>query len=181
MTYKKALVILTVAVATLAAFAGVAGAATAITVGDGWHSFGSPDNSTYPQTFTFTAGGAVVVKVTDTLCPGDIYSVSDGSAPLGTTSAPGNSDPNCTYSGNTGDPDQAFADAAYSHGMWLLPAGTHSIDIGLVSSPFPGSGGYVRVDQVTKDMCKNGGWTIFGGASMQFRNQGQCAAVIARS
>jgi hypothetical protein len=178
MNYKKALVILSVAVATLAAFVGVAGAATPIIVGGGWHSFGSPDNSTYPQTFTFTASGAVVVKVTDTLCPGDIYSVSDGSTSLGTTSPPGNSDPACTYAGYTGDPDQAFADAAYSHGMWLLPAGAHSIDIGLSSSPFPGSGGYLRVDSATKDICKNGGWKTFGGASMQFKNQGQCSSVI---
>jgi hypothetical protein len=177
MTYKKALIIVTVTVATLAAFAGVAGAATAITVGDGWHSFGSPDRSAYTQPpFTFTASRAVVVKVTDVLCPGDIYSVSDGSTPLGTTSPPGSSD--CTYAGNTPDPDQAFADPTYSHGMWLLAAGAHSIDIALFSSPFPGSGGYVRVDQVTKDMCKNGGWKTFGGASMQFTNQGQCTSAI---
>jgi len=175
--YKPTLVVLAVAVAALAVFAGVAGATTAITVGDGWHGFGSSDNSAYTQPpFTFTASGAVVVKVTDVLCPGDTYSVSDGATLLGTTSPPGNSD--CTYANNTGDPDQAFADPTYSHGMWLLPAGAHSIGIALSSSPFPGSGGYVRVDQVTKDMCKHGGWKAFGGASMQFTNQGQCAAVI---
>ncbi len=172
MIYKKALLILTVAVATLAAFAGVAGAATAITVGDGWHSFGSPDNSPYPESpFTFTATTAVVITVTDVLCPGDRYSISDGSTTLGTTSVPGSSV--CTYAGYTGDPNVAVADPNYSHGAWAVGQGTHSIGIALFSSPFPGSGGYIRVDALTKDTCKNGGW-----ASIQtFANEGQCVAV----
>ena len=169
MIYKKTLIIATVAVAILMAFAGIARAATAITVGDGWHSFGSPNHDPYTQSpFTFTAGGAVVVTVTDVLCPGDVYSVFDGSTMLGTTSTPGSSD--CGYAGNTPDPGTALADPTYSHGAWAVEPGAHSVGIALFSSPFPGSGGYVRVDELTMDTCKNGGW-----ASIQsFTSPGQC-------
>jgi hypothetical protein len=180
--YKRALLIAAVTVASLAAFGGVAFAATAITVGDGWHGFGTPDNSQpYSQSpFTFTAAGAVVVSVTDVLCPGDRYTASligslgnvEWSTILGTTSVPGSS--GCSYAGFTADPDVAVGDPSYSHGRWAIGKGSHSISVALFSSPFPASGGDIRIDELTNDMCANGGWTTIP----QFQSEGQCVGSV---
>ena len=172
MTLRKKTIAIVGAAVVAATCAGIAVAATSITVGDGWHEFGTSDNSQpYTQSpFTFTTAQTAVVTVTDVLCPGDRYEVSDGSTALGATSVPGVV--SCEYAGYTSDPDVAAADPAYSHGRWAVGPGAHSIGVTLFSSPYPASGGSIRVDVLTKDMCKQAGWTTI----QPFTSQGQCVS-----
>src|SRR5206468_7961408 len=97
---------------------------------------------------------------------------------LGVTSVPARS--TCHYHDSTGRPDEALTDPSYTHGMFALTSGTHSINIVASTSPFGGGGAFVRVDTLRKSMCKSGGWAAFGGSSSQFKNQGQCVARVAR-
>jgi hypothetical protein len=65
--------------------------------------------------------------------------VFDGATSLGVTSPPG--------TGSCGDnPSTCFADPNASHGVFNLPAGTHSITIKPTVSPFAGGAAYFRVD-----------------------------------
>ena len=81
------------------------------------------------------------LTVTDAFLSGDQFSVYDNLAFLGLTSNPG----------SVGDQiganyDGAVADARWSSGEWLLGAGSHSIDIFVVASPFGAGGAALRVD-----------------------------------
>ena len=67
---------------------------------------------------------ALVVTVTDAFCGGDRFTVSDGVTTLGTTSAvPVEGCPGTDIA----DPDLALANPAFSHGSFVVGAGSHSI------------------------------------------------------
>jgi hypothetical protein len=137
------------------------------------------DDGAKGPTFEFTSQTAVVFTVTDAYCPGDRFTLTDGGHSLGVTTVPART--TCHYHDSTGRPDKALTDPAYTHGMFALSSGAHAVAIVASTSPFGGGGAWVRVDALTKSMCKSGGWTAFGGATHQFRNQGQCVALVARS
>jgi hypothetical protein len=169
--------VLLLAAAMLAISAGVASAATSVTVGGGWLWFltqqgvgGVPPGSPY----TFTAGAPVLVTVTDIFCIGDRFTISDGSTTLGTTSVPGPL--NCSVP-DTGDPDVALADPDYSHGRFAVGSGAHSIGIVHSTAPFGGASGYIRFDLMTNQDCQNGGWETIT-ASPSFTSESDCIAFV---
>ncbi len=150
-------------------------AATGVTPGDGWHFFSFGGVGTFaPQgPFTYSSTTITKITVTDAFCKGDEFRVYDGTTALGDTSVVA-TDPSCA---GTGDPDAALADPTYSHGVFFVMAGSHSINIQATESPFGAGGAYVRVDAVTvtKDSCKDGGWMNYGGL---FKNQGDCVSYV---
>ena len=129
---------------------GVARADTALTVGSGWQGFswvGQTQPVVPTQTpFTFTTTLPVVLKITDVLCPGEVFTVYDNAVLVGQTSAPGLT--TCDYANSTGDPTTALSDPNYSGGVAALKAGTHSITIIVTTAPYPEGGGYIRIDAV---------------------------------
>jgi hypothetical protein len=152
-------------------------AAVPITVdAAGWTSFSWLGTSpTGP--FEFASTRPVVVSVTDAFCRGDQFEVLDSGTPIGTTtSVPvfGCDDPNLVE-----DPDVAFQDPSYSHGRFVLGAGSHSITIREITGVIGSGAGFLRVDTLplptSKDQCKNGGWRNFPG----FKNQGDCISFVA--
>ncbi len=123
-----------------------------ITPGAGWSStlatppafFFGPTNSFNSEgPFTFSSATPAVVSVTDDFNQGDQFRVFDNSVVLGDT--------NPVPPGNGGEvgPVAAFSDPAYSHGSFLVGAGSHSITIQAIASPFGGGRGYIRVDVCT--------------------------------
>jgi hypothetical protein len=157
--------------------AGVTSAATPLTVGSGWHPFltlqgtgGIPPESP----FTFTASAPTLVTVTDILCVGDRFTISDGPTTLGTTSVPGPLD--CRVP-DTGDPDVALADPNYSHGKFALSSGTHSVGIVHSAAPFGGGSGYIRVDLMTGHDCASGGWATIT-VSPSFTSESDCTTFV---
>ncbi|MQY50641.1 PEP-CTERM sorting domain-containing protein [Rhodocyclus tenuis] len=85
--------------------------------------------------FSLSLSGPAWLKVTDLGTTGDVFEVFDNGRSLGLTSAP--------QLANTQDIgidfDAAFASRDWSHGQWLLGAGTHVIT-GLVSRSPVGAG-----------------------------------------
>jgi hypothetical protein len=140
-------------------------AATAITPGDGWHvfSFGAAGSYASQGPFTYASGGITKVTVVDALCFGDEFAVYDNAAPIGSTNVVAN-EAGC--SGVT-DPDAALADSRYSHGVFFLPAGAHSIDIQVTDSPFGSGDAFIRVDALSAADCLNGGWKNVPGMTSQ--------------
>jgi hypothetical protein len=115
------------------------------TVGSGWAVFGvGAVGSAWDKTFDFTLTAPAILKVTDVLCCGDQYNVTDNGLNLGNTSVPGNDYPTCAVS--PGDPDYTFADSRWTSRWWVLFPGSHSISGTAIQSPYGADGGYVRVD-----------------------------------
>lgn len=108
-------------------------AATAINVGDGWHNtfmsetVGAED---LLGPFTFTSTTNVIVKVTDLYLDYERYDVLDFGSPIGTTSVPGRRGVNIVNN----SPDSAFASTLWSHGAFMVGAGSHSIRIRLLTT-----------------------------------------------
>ena len=140
--------------ATSALLAAGSGAAVAgpIVVDAGWYGFcfagvGSPATAgcqndgvgVTGNTITFTALSSVVLKVTDAFVHGDEFDVNIFGVGNFATSAV------AAGGGTTTNPDLAYADPLYSHGSWLLAAGSYSVDIFANTSPSGGGGAYVEV------------------------------------
>lgn len=174
---KKLAILAATVVTVVAVSASVAFAATSVTVGGGWLTFtwsGGDGAVAIQAPYTFTATAPVLVTVTDAFCKGDRFTLSDSTV-LGTTSlvAVGT----CADAGLTSDPDVALADSGYSHGLFALGSGAHSIDIVASTSPFGGGAAYIRVDPLTADNCKKGGWETLA-SSPAFKNQGDCVSFV---
>jgi len=92
--------------------------------------------------WTFTAPNPVLLSVTDAYFAGDSFSVFDFGVLLGSTPrvplmpALGSLDPNLT-----------FADPAYSHASFMLPAGSHSLTIDVEAAQILGEG-FFRISEV---------------------------------
>jgi hypothetical protein len=151
-----------------------------ITVGAGWFAttksppafFWDESGFNIEGPFTFSSTTTVLLRVTDDFCKGDVFRVYDFGAPIGQTSrvpvGP------CREVG----PAAAFADPIYSSGSFPLAAGSHSIRIRAIVNPFGSGRGYLRVDVLSKKMCKRGGWRTLA-TSPRFRNQGDCVSFVA--
>ena len=123
------------AAALLSAFVAQAEAATLVSDG-AWNTFDVDDltsdsgnlewidsNDGSPLSFNFTLPVSAYLRVVDGGFAGDRFNVFDNGNLLGETSAAVNS-----YPASLGlDFDQAYADPNFSHGMYLLEAGSHSI------------------------------------------------------
>ena len=92
--------------------------------------------------FTFVSDApGDTLTVTDAFLKGDSFDVYDFGALIGSTSmVPASS------SNTTSDPDAAFADPTYSHGVFALGVGAHDISLVTSVSPFGGGGAYLRRD-----------------------------------
>ena len=95
--------------------------------------------------YTFTTPFPVILKVTDAGLAGDQFNIFDNSAPLGSTPDTGAPDPFSTF---VEDPDLAYGDSTFSHGSFLLSAGSHSITIQATGDSLEIGKGYLRVDSV---------------------------------
>ena len=71
---------------------------------------------------------------------GDIFEIFDFGASLGTTSASAYGAPSCGS-----DPEACLLDANFSHGVFDLGAGAHSITISMVASPSGGGAAFFKV------------------------------------
>jgi len=123
---------------------------TPIVVGDDWYATsdvppaffwgaGEPVFS-HSGPFEFECEYPVVVDVTDDFQKGDQFRVYDNALPIGeTSSVPADA------AGVEVGPEAAFADPTYSSGSFWLPAGSHSISIEVINSPYGGGRGYIRV------------------------------------
>src|SRR2546423_5642189 len=94
-----------------------------------------------PWTFTASAGGAVFI-VTDAFGRGDSFNVFDFGSFISTTPTVSASDNNCD------DPAVCVLDPSYSHGLFNLGPGPHSLSITMFNSPFGGGAAYFRADAV---------------------------------
>jgi hypothetical protein len=113
--------------------------ATAITAGNPlWYSFlfGLPGTFAVSSTiansippgappWTYTAATPTAVKITDSFTAGDMFSLYDNNVFVGTTS----SVPTTAIGTNNPTPDADFVDPLLSHGLFTLPAGSHSLTI----------------------------------------------------
>ena len=138
--------------AASALFASMTASGTAITPDAGWYGFcfggvGSAAAAGGCQgegvgeagnTMTFTLTDPSLLKVTDAYKVGDVFDIYVDSVLAFTTSAPG-------AGIETSNPDDAFESGYYSAGSLLLGAGSYSVDIIVVASPFGGGGAYVEV------------------------------------
>jgi hypothetical protein len=174
MSRSKLLVATAATIAAVGLAVPAALAATSLTVGGGWTTFvwfGGDGAPVVDAPFTFTSDGAAVVTITDAFCPGDVFRVSEGATVLGSTSPSSGA----TCAPGTFDPDAALSNPVYSSGRFAVGAGAHAIDVVASASPWGGGGAYVRVDVLTKEMCKNDGWR----AIQPFENQGGCVSLVA--
>jgi PEP-CTERM motif len=142
------------AVAAFACTLATPALATSIAPNAGWYGFcfagvgsgataGCQNNATAGvagNTITFTLLGAGFLQVTDAFVVGDIFRLIIDGLPAVFTSATGSGP-------ETPDPDTAFNSNYYSHGSFLLGAGSHTVDIFLsAAAPGTSSGGaYVQV------------------------------------
>jgi len=144
---KNSFIVMLSLVVSLMFTVGLAQAAP-YTVGSGWSVFGvGAVGSAWDSTFDFTLTAPAILKVTDVLCYGDQYNVTDNGVSLGNSSVPATAyPPACPDS--TSVPDGAFADSRWTSGWWVLFPGNHSISGTAIQSPYGADGGYVRVDNV---------------------------------
>jgi hypothetical protein len=114
----------------------------AITEADGWvaFTFGGVGSSAGPFTFT----GPEQINVTDGFEAGDQFAVYDGLTLLGDTSfVPAGPGDGCS------DPATCFTDGLYSVGSFDVGAGSHSITIESITSPFGSGGAWLEIVPAT--------------------------------
>jgi hypothetical protein len=102
-----------------------------------WGGSGPVFNNEGP--FTFTATSNVQLFVTDDFLKGDQFGIYDFGTSIGLTSSVPNA------SGDELGPEAAYADPTYSHGVFDLGPGNHSITIQLENNPYSGGRGYLMV------------------------------------
>jgi hypothetical protein len=111
--------------------AGPCFASTAISVGDGWHSFLCAETvgaSNSLGAFTFTTSTQTVLSVADWDYDYEQYNVYDNGQTLGPTSVPGQ------RGVSIDNPGSALASAQWSHGTFNLGAGSHAITIHIIQT-----------------------------------------------
>ena len=119
--------------------AAATGSACTVSMG-GWTSFSFGEvGSTVTLTRTYGANGGAI-DVTDAYLTGDIFDISVAGTSCGQTS----NAPNLGRFVWTDNPNTAYADARWSSGRFYLGAGSHTITITVVSSPWGSGGGFWR-------------------------------------
>lgn len=99
-------------------------------------AYGPPCADNPPWTFT----GRANFTVTDAFDHGDIFQIYDNGVLVGTTSTV------AVSPGPEWDPDICLQDPLYSHGVFTLGPGSHSITIRPSASPFGGGDAWFRLD-----------------------------------
>jgi len=121
---------------------------TAITVGGGWRAFswGAGAPVTAPDSpFTFSHSSSVVVTVVDVACVGDEFTIVSQGVPLA-YSTKVTQDPECNDPSPTLDPAVALDRVEYSRAVFLLSAGTHSLDVQITTNMSGTRTAHIRVD-----------------------------------
>lgn len=109
-----------------------------------------------PWTFTLTAPGHLVV--TDAFLVGDRFEVFNSGTSLGLTSLP------TAGVGPCGDdPVPCLADPNFSSATFLLGAGSYSIAIDAVLSPWGAGAAYFRAEQVQGAVPEPATWALVAG------------------
>jgi hypothetical protein len=104
-------------------------------------SSGTPSTFLDAPPWTFTAAGSgATLRITDVFTSGDRFEIFDFGVSLGLTSLPA-LDVDCGD-----DPVPCFANAAMSTGLFVLPAGNHSLTIIPVATLDSGGAGYFQVE-----------------------------------
>lgn len=119
-----------------------------LTVNGGWQSFsfGGVGNTVSGSPFTYSAPVGTMIRIVDGFCYGDRFSVEvtpGTTTPVtpGATSLPGSS--SC---GGPSNGDAAFNDPLMSSGCWFVDAGSQSVTVKMLSSPYGSGGAFIRVD-----------------------------------
>ena len=147
------------AVMFMVAFLGMqAGPASADALTPGtWQMFFFSGPDSFAGTFTGTFAEPTSVRVTDGFLYGDTFKiVVNSGAATWYTSTPG------TGAGLGTDGDSAWADPAYSHGIWTVAAGTYQFDIYAVLSPWGSGGAFIRADSPPATVPLPGALLLFG-------------------
>jgi hypothetical protein len=168
---KKFAVLGLLAVMALA-LAGSAASDTAVTIDGGWltFSFAGPGSTIDGSPFTFNSSAPVLFTAVDGFVIGDQFGVTDGATSLADTSVPGSG------GGFAFDGDSSLANPAYSRGRYALSAGSHSIGMTAVASPFGGGAAFLRVETMTSANCTGGAWELV--TSPTFASEAACLAFL---
>lgn len=152
--------------------------ATQINLGE-WKIFefgeaGEPatgNGSLGPPPWTFTAPDVgALLKVTDAFLAGDEFDIFDFEILIGSTSTvPVDDEVSCN------PPNGCFRDPSFSHGVFDLAAGPHSITITPSASPYGAGAAYFRADPVPEPSSVLGALAFgaFGAGWMLKRRQKQ--------
>ena len=89
--------------------------------------------------WAFTSASTTDVYLTDAYSQGDSFSLFDNGLFVGSTPAVPSG------FGTTDDPQTAFNDPTYSHGIFALAPGAHALTIRVDNSPFSVGGAYFEV------------------------------------
>lgn len=123
---------------------------TAIGIGEDWQRFFFGANETWAKpsqsssAFYLATLVPVVLRMTDAFVSGDQFALYLNGSLIGNTSVPV-----VNSSFYTEDPNEAFINANYSSGSWILPKGLHRLTIEVLASQntFIGSSSaYIRAD-----------------------------------
>jgi len=110
----------------------------------GWgivFGFGGP--GPVPGSIDFSHPTNVTLNVTDAFCTGDSFRILDRGRVVLETPRVGNDFPDCLIYED--DPGQAFLNPQFSHGTAVLPAGSHSLTIEVLDSPYEGGAAFLEV------------------------------------
>lgn len=131
----------------------------ALNLGEGWQPFYFGQAGTWAMAST-TSGAfyldtwlPVVLRMSDAFVSGDRFSLYINGTMIGNTSLPV---PNSPF--YTPDPNEAFVNANYSTGAWILPRGLHRITIKTLLNANPtgaGSSAFIRADVNPRVKCGN--------------------------
>ena len=124
----------------------VAGTIGYLPVNSGWLTFPfGPTNSTTPIMFNLFCPGQL--NITDLYCSGDRFAIYDNGVFVRNTSVPVFN--NC--SSNSTDPNFTQRSANWSHASIDLLPGWHNISIVVITAPYGGGFGAIRVDTEGRD------------------------------
>lgn len=120
--------------------------AATLTVDGGWTTFlfgesGSiiTDEATGDSSYDFLLAESAVLKVTDAYIIGDVFEIFDNGVSIFTTG------PFDLGGLPTTHPEAAFNGSVYSHGSFVLGAGSHSITGVATSSPTGSGGAFIEL------------------------------------
>jgi hypothetical protein len=162
-----------------------ASATTNVTLDAGWQQFttaGGIGGTSADGPYLFESNKLTKVTVTDAYCHGDEFSVLDNGAHIGDTSAVPEDLRACPprfYLSATVRADASMSDPTFSHGVFYVGPGSHSLDFvnrAIWNGTDTGSVAFFRLETVslTAADCKADGWENFGTL---FTNQGQCVSL----